>query len=99
MNEGATPIDANRNFTIDTPDFSAFAYLLNSWHTAASYPGNDCYQAPAYHVQIWLSATEYPRWDRQNGIEINTRPRRITRYLTPSPASILEKYNDIILSG
>ncbi len=32
MSMGATLIDADGNFTVDTPGFRAFAELLNSWH-------------------------------------------------------------------
>jgi alpha-1,4-digalacturonate transport system substrate-binding protein len=32
MSMGATLIDANGNFTVDTPGFRAFAELLKSWH-------------------------------------------------------------------
>ena len=32
MSEGATLIDAEGNFTVDTPGFRSYAELLNSWH-------------------------------------------------------------------
>ena len=32
MSMGATLIDADGNFTVDTPGFRAYAELLNSWH-------------------------------------------------------------------
>lgn len=32
MSMGATLIDADGSFTVDTPGFRAFAELLNSWH-------------------------------------------------------------------
>jgi alpha-1,4-digalacturonate transport system substrate-binding protein len=38
MSMGATLIDADGNFTVDTPGYRAFAELLNSWHTAAITP-------------------------------------------------------------
>jgi alpha-1,4-digalacturonate transport system substrate-binding protein len=33
MSMGATLIDADGNFTVDTPGFRSYAELLNSWHT------------------------------------------------------------------
>jgi alpha-1,4-digalacturonate transport system substrate-binding protein len=38
MSMGATLIDADGNFTVDTPGFRAFAELLNSWHEDAITP-------------------------------------------------------------
>ena len=32
MSMGATLIDADGNFTVDTPGFRAFAETLNGWH-------------------------------------------------------------------
>jgi alpha-1,4-digalacturonate transport system substrate-binding protein len=38
MSMGATLIDAEGNFTVDTPGFRSFAELLNSWHEAGITP-------------------------------------------------------------
>ena len=38
MSMGATLIDANGNFTVDTSGFRAFAELLNGWHSDAITP-------------------------------------------------------------
>ena len=38
MSMGATLIDANGNFTVDTPGFRAFAEMLNSWHVEGITP-------------------------------------------------------------
>ena len=32
MSNGATLIDADGNFTVDTPGFRSYAELINSWH-------------------------------------------------------------------
>ncbi len=43
MSMGATLIDADGNFTVDTPGFRSFTELLNSWHEAGITP-----------AEVWL---------------------------------------------
>ena len=58
MSMGATLIDAEGNFTVDTPGFRAFAELLKSWHEEAITPSevwlvgdslNNCIDMHANH--------------------------------------------------
>ena len=45
MSKGATLIDAEGNFTVDTPGFRSFAELVKSWHDEAITP-----------AEVWLGA-------------------------------------------
>ena len=45
MSMGATLINADGNFTVDTPGFRAFAEIVKGWHDNAITP-----------IQVWLSA-------------------------------------------
>lgn len=45
MSMGATLLDANGNFTVDTPGFRAFAEMVKGWHDEKITP-----------VEVWLSA-------------------------------------------